>query len=146
MKLELKRLSEKAVLPQYMTSGAAAMDLCACLPEGSVTLKPGERALIPTGLCAAAPQGYALFLFARSGLASKHGICLSNSVGVIDCDYRGEIKVALCNLSDTPFAVEHGMRVCQMALIKVEQADVLEVAELSETERDSGGFGSTGVR
>ena len=145
MKLEIKRLSEKAILPQYMTQGAAAMDLCACLDE-SVVLEPGARALIPTGLSAAAPFGYALFLFARSGLASKNGVCLSNGVGVIDSDYRGEIKVALCNLSDTPFTVEPGMRICQMALIKVEQAQVLEVSALSETDRSAGGFGSTGVK
>lgn len=146
MELKLKKLSDKAVLPQYMTQGAAAMDLCACLPDAPVKIPAYGRALIPTGLCAAAPQGYALFLFARSGLASKHGVCLSNGVGVIDSDYRGEIKVALCNLSDTPFVVEHGMRVCQMALMKVEQARIAEVQSLDETARDAGGFGSTGVR
>lgn len=142
--LPVKRLNEKAVLPAYMSAGAAAMDVCACL-EQDVVLAAGERKLIPTGFAIAAPKDTVALLFARSGLAFKSGIALANSVGVIDSDYRGEVKVALVNLSDTPFTVTHGMRIAQLALMPVEVMPPVEVADLDETERASGGFGSTGV-
>lgn len=142
--LPVKRLSEKAVLPVYMSEGAAAMDVCACLDE-DVVLESGARALIPTGFAIAAPQGTVALLFARSGLAYKSGISLANSVGVVDSDYRGEVMVALVNRSDVPFTVTHGMRIAQLALLPVEILPALEVEDLDETSRASGGFGSTGV-
>lgn len=142
--LPVKRLHEKAVLPAYMSEGAAAMDVCACLEE-DVVIAPGERALIPTGFAVAAPEKTAALLFARSGLAFKHGIALANSVGVVDSDYRGEVKVALCNFSQEPFTVTHGMRIAQLALVPVCVLPAREVKELDETARASGGFGSTGV-
>ncbi|MBQ2253030.1 MAG: dUTP diphosphatase [Clostridia bacterium] len=142
--LPIKRLHKDAVLPQYMSEGAAAMDVCACLEEDFV-LAPGQRALISTGFAIAAPQGTVALLFARSGLAYKSGIALANSVGVVDSDYRGEVKVALVNQSDVPFTVTHGMRIAQLALMPVEVMPPFEVEDLDETARSSGGFGSTGV-
>lgn len=142
--LPTKRLHPAAVLPAYMSADAAAMDVCACL-DAPITLGAGERALIPTGFAIAAPRGTVALLFARSGLAYKNGIALANSVGVVDADYRGEVKVALINHSDTPFVVEHGMRIAQLAILPVETLSVCEVDTLSETARDAGGFGSTGV-
>ena len=142
--LFVKRLSESAILPAYMTEGAGAMDVCACLGE-DVTLRPGERALIPTGFAIAAPAGTVALLFARSGLAFKSGIALANSVGVIDSDYRGEVKVALVNHGSEPFVVTHGMRIAQLALMPVLMMPPVEVEDLSDTARGKGGFGSTGV-
>ncbi len=142
--LPIKRLHENAVLPAYMSAGAAAMDVCACIEE-DVILAPGERALIGTGFAIAAPVGTVALLFARSGLAYKSGITLSNCVGVIDSDYRGEVKVALTNTSDAPFTVTSGMRIAQLAILPVEQAQLCEVDDLDETARSAGGFGSTGV-
>lgn len=142
--LEIKRLHENATLPAYMTPGAAAMDVCACLDE-DVVLLPGEAKLISTGFAIAAPEGTVALLFARSGLAFKSGISLANSVGVIDSDYRGEVKVALVNRSAQPFTVSGGMRIAQLAIVPYLKMIPTEVLELSSTERDAGGFGSTGV-
>lgn len=134
---------EKKV-PFYASQGAAGMDLTACLEE-SVTLKPLERALIPTGIAISLPsEKYGAFLFARSGLASKHGITLANCVGVVDSDYTGEIKVALVNLSNNEYTIENGERIAQMVIMEVNQANFTVVDELAKTERGSGGFGSTG--
>ncbi len=134
---------EKKV-PFYASTGAAGMDLTACLEE-SVTLKPLERALIPTGIAISLPsEKYGAFLFARSGLASKHGITLANCVGVVDSDYTGEIKVALVNLSNNEYTIENGERIAQMVIMEVSQAKFTVVDELAKTERGSGGFGSTG--
>lgn len=134
---------EKKV-PFYASQGAAGMDLTACLEE-SVTLKPLERALIPTGIAISLPsEKYGAFLFARSGLASKHGITLANCVGVVDSDYTGEIKVALVNLSNNEYTIENGERIAQMVIMEVSQANFTVVDELAKTERGSGGFGSTG--
>lgn len=144
LSVKVKKLSENAVLPEYQTSGAAGMDLCACV-EGSVTLAPSERKLIPTGFAMALPEGYAAFIYARSGLASKKGITLPNCVGVIDSDYRGEIKVALVNISDEAFTINSGDRIAQMVITRVERAELALADELSDTERAGGGFGSTGV-
>lgn len=144
LNIKIKKLSEKAVLPEYQTSGAAGMDLCACVEEVTV-IAPSERKLIPTGLAMALPQGYGAFIYARSGLASKKGITLPNCVGVIDSDYRGEIKVALVNISDEPFEINCGDRIAQMVITKVEQATLSLTDELDSTERAGGGFGSTGV-
>lgn len=142
--MDVKRLSPNASLPRYATPGAAGMDLCACLSE-RVTLAPGERALIPTGLAVSIPQGYVGLVFARSGLAVKQGVALSNGVGVIDWDYRGEVKVGLVNLGRETFTVEHGARIAQMVVLPVEQMTLREVAELDDTDRGAGGFGSTGI-
>lgn len=131
-------------VPFYATSGAAGMDLTACLEE-SVTLKPLERALIPTGIAISLPSAkYGAFLFARSGLASKHGITLANCVGVVDSDYTGEIKVALVNLSNNEYTIENGERIAQMVIMEVSQANFTVTDELTKTERGSSGFGSTG--
>ncbi len=136
-------LGTEIPLPDYATAGAAAMDVRACITQG-VTLSPGESALIPTGFCLEVPAGFAAFLFARSGLASREGICLSNSVGVIDSDYRGEVCVALRNLSQKPYTVRPGERIAQMAFLPVEQATLQVTQALSDTARGGGGFGSTG--
>ena len=142
--VEIKKLSEGVTLPSYQTEGAAGMDISACLTE-DVILNPMERKLIPTGFAIAVPDGYAAYLYARSGLASKKGITLPNCVGVIDSDYRGEVKVALVNLSDEPFEIKNGDRIAQMVISPVIQAILVEKEELSETKRAGGGFGSTGV-
>ena len=144
--VKIKLLREGAKIPAYQTADAAACDLSACLDE-PVTLLPGQSALIPTGL-AAAPESESpvvLLLYARSGLAVKHGIALVNGVGVIDPDYRGEIKVGLINHSDTPYTVTHGERIAQMAVTPVFRAVFTESDTLGETGRGSGGFGSTGT-
>ncbi len=143
MKLYVKKLNENAKIPKYMTSGAAAMDLCACIEEDMI-LRAGQRALVPTGIAIGQEAGSVAFVFARSGLASKNGICLANGVGVIDSDYTGEIKVALINLSDNDFVIEKDMRIAQLALMRYECPAIEEVDNLAETERGSGGFGSTG--
>lgn len=131
-------------VPFYATKGSAGMDLTACLQE-SVTLKPLERALIPTGIAISLPdERYGAFLFARSGLASKHGITLANCVGVVDSDYTGEIKVALVNLSNNEYIVENGERIAQMVIMEVAKANFTVKDELDKTERGAGGFGSTG--
>lgn len=146
VKINIKFLDnniEKAV-PFYATPGSAGMDLKACLSE-PVTLKPLERALIPTGIAISLPDAsYGAFLFARSGLASKHGITLANCVGVIDSDYTGEIKVALVNLSNNDYTVENGERIAQLVIMEVAKADFTVTDELDKTQRGSGGFGSTG--
>lgn len=141
-------LSRGMEMPAYATDGSAAVDLRAATPEGTtVTIEPGERALIPTGL-AISPESknVVAIVAARSGLAIKKGICLSNSIGVIDSDYRGEICVGLFNTSKEPFAVCRGDRIAQMMFMPVYQAKLLEVASLDETARGAGGFGSTGVK
>lgn len=130
-------------LPAYETSGSAGMDLRAFLQE-DVVLKPLERKLIATGLYIELPLGYEAQLRPRSGLAFKHGISLPNSPATIDSDYRGEIKIALINLSTENFTVKTGERIAQMIIAKHETAELIEVQELNETRRGEGGFGSTG--
>ena len=141
--IRIKKLNEKATVPMYQTDGAAAADLYACVGETTV-IQPGETVLIPTGVAMAIPAGTVGLIFARSGLAVKKGIQLANSVGVIDSDYRGEIKVGLKNTSGEPFAVNLGDRIAQIAFMPVYAAGFCEVEELDETERGSGGFGHTG--
>ena len=144
MQLKIKKLKENARIPKRATEGAAGMDLFACITD-AVALAPGQLTVIPTGIAIELPDNTcAAFLYARSGLGVKHGICLSNGVGVIDSDYRGEICVGLCNVSDTPYTIEPGERVAQMVIAPVLIPSVVEVGELGETERGSGGFGSTG--
>ena len=144
MELKIKKLKENAKIPQRATNGSAGMDLYACIAE-SVTLAPGQLTVIPTGIAIELPDNTcAAFLYARSGLGVKHGICLSNGVGVIDSDYRGEVCVGLCNVSDKPYVIEPLERVAQMVIAPVLTPDITEVDELSDTARGEGGFGSSG--
>ena len=132
-------------LPEYATIQSAGMDLRAFIAE-PVILGVLDRALIPTGLYIEMPEGYEAQVRPRSGLAIKHGITVINSPGTIDADYTGEIRVILINLSNTPFTVEPGERIAQLVFSKYEQAEFIEVKELSETERGEGGFGHTGLK
>ena len=146
MQLKIKKLKEAAKIPMRATGGSAGMDLYACMEE-SVTLAPGQLAVIPTGIAIELPDNTcAAFLYARSGLGVKHGICLSNGVGVIDSDYRGEICAGLCNVSDKPYVIEPGERVAQMVIAPVLLPEIVEADELGGTERGAGGFGSTGKK
>jgi dUTP pyrophosphatase len=132
-------------LPAYQTKGAAGLDLLAALdPQHPLTLAPGARALLPTGLVLQLPQGYEAQVRPRSGLALNYGIAVLNSPGTIDSDYRGEVRVILANLGHAPFEIRRGERIAQLVIHAVTQADLVEVAEVSETERGAGGFGSTG--
>ena len=132
-------------LPAYATSESAGMDLRANIDD-PITLHPLERQLIPTGLRIALPAGYEAQVRPRSGLALKHGITVLNTPGTIDADYRGELKVMLVNFSDTDFIVNDGERIAQMIIAKHENADFIEVEELDDTERGTGGYGHTGVK
>ncbi|MDS7595987.1 dUTP diphosphatase [Agrobacterium tumefaciens] len=133
-------------LPSYETSGAAGMDLRAAVSQDEpMVLKPGARALVPTGFVFEVPVGYEAQIRPRSGLAFKNGITCLNSPGTVDSDYRGEVKVILANLGDADFIIERGMRIAQMVIAPVTQVTVAEVTETSSTERGAGGFGSTGV-
>lgn len=146
MQLKIKKLKDNARIPKRATEGAAGMDLYACIPE-AITLAPGQLAVIPTGIAIELPDNTcAAFLYARSGLGVKHGICLANGVGVIDSDYRGEICAGLCNVSDRPYTIEPDERVAQMVIAPVLTPEIVEVTELGDTERGAGGFGSTGKR
>lgn len=131
-------------MPAYATPGSAGLDLRANLSK-DVVIKPLGRAIIPTGIYMALPVGYEAQIRPRSGLAAKSGITVLNSPGTIDSDYRGEISAILINLSDQPFTIHNGDRVCQMVIAKYESADIEEVSSLDETERGAGGFGHTGV-
>lgn len=132
-------------LPAYATSQSAGMDLTAAI-DAPLTLAPGERALVATGLGIALPQGFEAQIRPRSGLAAKHGVTVLNSPGTIDADYRGEIKVILANLGQEPFVIERGMRIAQMVVARHATVSWQAVASLDETERGTGGFGSTGTR
>ena len=135
------RVSE---LPRFATAGSAGADLCANL-DRTLTLEPMGRAMVPTGLALELPDArHGAFVFARSGLAVKHGLALSNGVGVIDSDYRGEIRVGLVNLSQEVYTIQPGERIAQLVVMPVVQFSVSEADTLEETSRGSGGFGSTG--
>jgi dUTP pyrophosphatase len=131
-------------LPAYETAQSAGMDLAAAIKE-PITLAPGSRVMVPTGLAIALPDGYEAQVRPRSGLAARNGVTVLNTPGTIDADYRGEVKVILINLGDETFEIERGMRIAQMVVSPVTQAAFSEVAELSETARGTGGFGSTGA-
>lgn len=131
-------------LPAYGTLMSAGMDVRACL-DAPVTLAPFERALIPTGLKIQLPQGYECQLRPRSGLALRHGITLVNSPGTVDADYRGEIGVILINLSQEPFVINNGERICQMVIARYSRVDWIPTDSLDDTERGAGGFGHTGI-
>lgn len=130
-------------LPEYKTAFSAGLDLMANITE-PITLKPLQRALVPTGLYIELPQGYEAQIRPRSGLAANFGVTVLNSPGTIDADYRGEIKAILVNISDTDFVINHGERICQMIIAKHETINWINVEVLNESHRGQGGFGSTG--
>ena len=138
--------AEGLPLPGYATAGAAGLDLQAALRENEqITLKSGERGLVPTGIALQLPKGYEAQVRPRSGLALKHGITVLNSPGTVDADYRGEISVLLVNLGQEPFVIERGLRIAQMVIAPVTQVELVEVARLGLTRRGAGGYGSTGT-
>lgn len=141
--INIKKLDERAILPTYGSEYAAGADLYSCT-EGEVIIKPGETVLIHTGIAMELPLGTVGLIYARSGLASKSGLAPANKVGVVDCDYRGEIMVALHNHSNAARSIGHGERIAQMVIAPYYTAKFTEVDSLSETVRGEGGFGSTG--
>ena len=142
--IRVKKLHENAILPTYGSAEAAGADLYACLEE-PVTIRPGESAWIPTGIAMEVPQGCAGLIYARSGLACKKGLAPANKVGVVDSDYRGPITVVLFNHGSQPQTIAHGERIAQMVITPVLTPAYEEVADLSDTGRGQGGFGSTGL-
>ena len=144
-KILIKRLSKEVSLPKYETSGSSGMDLAAYIND-NIDLDPGTSAVISTGLSVAIPKGFEVQIRPRSGLAAKKNISVLNTPGTIDADYRGEIKVILINLSDKKFVVENGLRIAQMVVCPIIQAQLEEVDELDSTIRGKGGFGSTGTK
>ena len=145
MKVKIKKLNGNATIPTYGSPYAAGADLYACI-DGAEDIRPSETKLIKTGLAIELPIGYAAFIYARSGLASKRGLAPANKVGVVDCDYRGEIMVALHNHSDKIQSIEPGERIAQMVIAPYITAEFEESEELSDTVRGEGGFGSTGTK
>lgn len=141
--IQVKRLRENAILPTYGSAEAAGADLYACL-ESDIEIAPGESAFVPTGLAMQIPKGYAGLIYARSGLACKRGLAPANKVGVVDSDYRGEFMVVLHNHGTSPQVIGHGERIAQLVITPVFTPGFQEVAELSDTVRGEGGFGSTG--
>lgn len=141
--LKIERLPHNEVLPEYKTEGAAGMDLCAAISE-PIELKPLERTLIPTGLKIELEHGYEAQIRPRSGMSVKHGITLINCVGTIDEDYRGEVCVAVVNISNEAYTIQPQERIAQMVISKYEQAKIEVVVQLTDTARGEGGFGSTG--
>lgn len=142
--MKIRMVSRSGIYPAYETEGAAGMDIRAFL-DSPVTIGPGERALIPTGLYMQIEPGFEVQLRARSGLAIRNGICLANGIGTIDSDYRGEVKVALINLGQEPFTVRDGDRIAQMVAAAYVRAEITPAKQLDESERGTGGFGSTGI-
>lgn len=142
--VRVTKLDEKAILPQYQTEHASGMDLHACLDKPR-SLKPMERAIIPTGLSIELPVGFEAQVRARSGLAIKNGIAMVNGVGTIDSDYRGEVGILVINLGQEPFTIEPGMRIAQLVVSRYERIIWDEASSLSETGRNNGGYGSTGI-
>ena len=148
VKVEVLRLrnGDGLPLPAPKTAGSAGFDIAAAIPiELPLTIVPGARALVPTGFALALPPGYEIQVRPRSGLAAEHGVTVLNAPGTIDADYRGEVKVLLVNLGDKPFTVARGMRIAQLVVAPVAAADLVEAANLPESPRGLGGFGSTGL-
>jgi len=141
--IRVKRLKEGAIMPTYGSAEAAGADLYACLTE-PVIIKPGESVFVPTGLAMELPKGYAGLIYARSGLACKRGLAPANKVGVVDSDYRGEFMVVLHNHGTMPQTIQHGDRIAQLVLTPVFTPGFIECFELVDTDRSTGGFGSTG--
>ena len=146
MKLMFQKLKDNAILPVRATPQSAGADLFACL-DAPLTIAPGETVLVPLGLtCQPTRDDIAMLVYPRSGLASKHGITLANAVGVVDSDYRGEWHVPLHNISQTDFTVEHGMRIAQLVVTPVLFPAIEETAQVDDTARGTGGFGSSGLK
>ena len=141
----IKRLSENIPLPKYETSGSSGLDLAANI-DRAIEIKTGKSEIISTGLMVAIPKNFEIQIRPRSGLAAKNQITVLNTPGTIDADYRGELKVILINLSDKTFIVKKGLRIAQMVLCPIIKAKLKEVNTLDDTERGSGGFGSTGIK
>ena len=141
----IKRLSKNINLPKYETEGSSGMDLSANV-NSHIKIEPGETSIIPTGISVSIPKNFEIQIRPRSGLAAKNQISVLNTPGTIDADYRGEIKVILINLGEKSFTVERGIRIAQMVVCPIVQAQLNEVNDLSETERGEGGFGSTGTK
>ena len=144
IKIKLKKVRKNAIIPKYMTSFSAGMDIFACLDE-KVILKPFQRVLIPTGIAISLPEGYEAQIRPRSGIALKYGVFPINTPGTIDADYRGEIKIILTNIGDKEFQIHHGDRIAQMIINKIEKCEFILTKELDQTHRGEGGFGSTGI-
>lgn len=144
MNIQIKRLRPDAIIPAYQTEHSAGMDICAAI-DTPIILSPTQRQIVPCGFSMAVPEGYEAQVRARSGLAAKHGIGLVNGVGTIDADYRGEVGVILINYGNEDFVIQNGDRIAQIVIAKYEKADLHEVAELDDTARGAGGFGSTGI-
>lgn len=145
MKVAIKKLNDSAIIPTYGSEYAAGADLYACV-EGEIEVKPHTTVVIPTGIALELPLGYAGLIYARSGLATKKGLAPANKVGVVDCDYRGEVKVALHNHSEQSQTVGAGERIAQLVITPYITAQFEQTDELSQTVRGSGGFGSTGSK
>jgi|TARA_B110001452_G_scaffold193308_1_gene163271 dUTP pyrophosphatase len=145
IKILIKRLSDKVLIPKYETLGSSGMDIAASIKE-NIEINPGEKSIIPTGLILSIPKGFEIQIRPRSGLAAKKGISVLNTPGTIDADYRGEIKVILINLGKENFIVENGLRIAQMVVCPIVQANFEEVKDLDKTTRGEGGFGSTGTK
>ena len=144
--IKVKVLDNSITLPKYETVSSAGMDIRAFIPEGKIEIEPQERKLIRTGLCLEIPKGYEVQIRPRSGLALKNGITVLNSPGTIDADYRGELRVILINHSADRFLITNEMRIAQIVVAQFSRVDLLEVENLSETDRGEGGFGSTGTK
>lgn len=145
MNIIFKKLKNTAIIPKYETSHSAGMDIRACL-DSPIDLAPMQRVLVPTGLAVEVESGYEIQVRARSGLALKNGISLVNGIGTIDSDYRGEIGVILINLGEENFVINNGDRIAQLVISKYEIGKVIEQDNLSKTDRQQGGFGSTGIK
>ena len=144
-KILIKRINDKVLIPKYKTAGSSGMDISAFI-EQNITIKPKEKAIIPTGFSLSVPQDFEVQIRPRSGLAAKNSITVLNTPGTIDSDYRGEIKVILMNFGTEDFIVENGLRIAQMVVCPIEKIELKEENELPETSRGSGGFGSTGIK
>lgn len=143
MQVKIRKVRDDAIIPDYQTEHAAAMDVHACM-DAPMTLQPLGRAMVPTGLAFELPEGTEMQVRARSGMSIKHGMTMINGIGTIDADYRGELNILMINLSQEPFTIEPGMRVAQLLVSRYEKVDWEAVDTLSESARGAGGFGSTG--
>lgn len=143
--MEVKIVSRCGEVPTYATAGSSGADLRAYISQ-PITLAPGERCLVPTGIFVEIPQGIEAQIRARSGLAIKHGIGLVNGVGTVDSDYRGEWNIPLINWGDEPYTIQNGDRIAQVIFSRYEKADFTVVSEISQTQRGAGGFGHTGIK
>jgi len=143
--LKIMKVRENATIPKRATEGSAGIDLCACIDE-EIVISPRDIVKIPTGIAVSVPNSYVSLLFARSGLSTKHGIGLANSVGVVDSDYRGEVIVALINNGKEPYTITPNERIAQLCVMPVAILPIVECESLDDTERGDGGFGSTGKK